>query len=605
MIFHQFQRYKITQQLIDAQRNEVSHSILELGAGNHANLEKFLPNDNIVYLDIELSEQNLTKTNFILGDATSLEYDAESFDFVIALDLIEHIPDDKRLDTIKDIARVAKMGFVISLPCGHPENLSNEKFLGVIIESAGIEVPQWLYEHQLQGIPDTDFLLETIREELDHDADYIFHADRELMFRMLALEMIASRDQSIYKFFENLSEFYNNHVFYNDLIGDKEKATKVYIFYNSDSQFQIKASNDIRLTLSENNETIRQAISKIDFFLSALTNIRLGSQANVLIKEPLEEAEELPGIRLSILLVTYNHSTFIAQALESIKMQKVDFRFRVVVADDSSTDNTLELIREFEANLTIPFVFLDSSVNHGITKNYQRAFNACDTEFIAVLEGDDFWTDPYKLQKHVDFLDNHKECSMSFNRYVVANYEKCEYVVQPTWYPEGGYQYITSRDLARDNLIGNFSTCVYRRSALETIRPELFDLTVYDWMTNIMIGFTGLIGFIGDVMSVYRIHSGGQWSSAEELEKTKGTIEAIDIYDQFTEYILHEEFEGLKENLRSRLFSIRGAKILGGVPKKNKIRILTKKLAAFSPPIFKMFVKLLVPDIIINKLRLK
>ncbi|MPN32337.1 hypothetical protein SDC9_179815 [bioreactor metagenome] len=152
---------------------------------------------------------------------------------------------------------------------------------------------------------------------------------------------------------------------------------------------------------------------------------------------------------------------------------------------------------------------MDAGENLGITKNYKRAFNACDAEYIAVIEGDDFWTDPYRLQKHVDFLDHHLECSMSFNRYIRGDIEAVNYEVFPQGNFAGNYTLFTSRDIACENIIGNFSACVYRKTAIDTLPDALFEMTAYDWITNIMVGKNGMIGCLTDVMSFYRLHSAG------------------------------------------------------------------------------------------------
>ena len=124
-------------------------------------------------------------------------------------------------------------------------------------------------------------------------------------------------------------------------------------------------------------------------------------------------------MKLSILLVSYNHENYIQQGLKGIAIQQCNFEFEVIVADDCSTDNTLILIRDELGKKGLDYKVLESTQNLGLEMNYKRGFEACQGEYIAVLEGDDYWTDPFRLQKHADFLDQHHECSMSFNRLIV------------------------------------------------------------------------------------------------------------------------------------------------------------------------------------------
>lgn len=306
-------------------------------------------------------------------------------------------------------------------------------------------------------------------------------------------------------------------------------------------------------------------------------------------------------MRLNVVLVTYNHAEFIEEALKSILYQKVDFEFDIIVADDKSTDDTLKIIRNLEQTTSVPFRYLQSDKNLGITKNYRRAFRACDAEYVAVLEGDDIWTSPCRLQKHVNFLDSHRECTMSFNRYIVGDFEKAKYHIQPCWSSEDGYQLLTSRDIARDNLIGNFSTCVYRKTALDTLPEQLFEMTAYDWITNIMIGRNGMIGYLTDVMSIYRIHSGGVWSGKREEDNIRETIACIKQYDDFTNHLFKEEFQEFKSRLEKRLL----LKSSGLVSHESPYRIkrLFKTLRDYAPPFLVYLVKLIVPEKIWNKLK--
>ncbi|MCI1966660.1 MAG: glycosyltransferase [Oscillospiraceae bacterium] len=307
-------------------------------------------------------------------------------------------------------------------------------------------------------------------------------------------------------------------------------------------------------------------------------------------------------MKLDVVLVTYNHTRFIEEALQSVLNQKTDFDFDIIVADDCSTDDTVEKIRKLEQRTTIPFRYLKSQKNLGITKNYQRAFHASTAEYIAVLEGDDIWTDPHRLQKHVNFLENHLECTMSFNQYLVADYENAKYHIQPSWSCEKGYQFITSRDIARDNLIGNFSTCVYRKAALDTLPEKLFEMTAYDWITNIMVGRNGMIGYLTDVMSVYRIHSGGVWSGQKESEQIRDTLECIRQYNEITDHLFEKEFGEFRSRLKERLILEKPFEIVQSGSFANIKRVL-KRVKDFTPPIIVYIFKLLVPEKIWNKLK--
>ena len=123
---------------------------------------------------------------------------------------------------------------------------------------------------------------------------------------------------------------------------------------------------------------------------------------------------------VDVVLVTYNQEKYIAQAVESILMQCVndDLRVRVIVADDCSKDKTLEIIKSYEDKSPFPFFYLPSEQNMGIAANYKRAFEATEADFVAVMEGDDWWIDSHRIQKHIECFQNHKDCVLTKNNYL-------------------------------------------------------------------------------------------------------------------------------------------------------------------------------------------
>ena len=114
-------------------------------------------------------------------------------------------------------------------------------------------------------------------------------------------------------------------------------------------------------------------------------------------------------IKLSVICLTYNHEKFIRQALDGFVMQKTNFPFEVIVHDDASTDETAKIIREYEIKypeLIKPIYQKENLWQKGIpTKNY--IYPKINGKYVALCEGDDYWTDPLKLQKQVDFLEAH------------------------------------------------------------------------------------------------------------------------------------------------------------------------------------------------------
>jgi glycosyltransferase involved in cell wall biosynthesis len=249
-------------------------------------------------------------------------------------------------------------------------------------------------------------------------------------------------------------------------------------------------------------------------------------------------------IQVNVLLVCYNQEKFIGQAVESILMQQFDGAINLVIADDSSTDNTLNIIRSYEAKSPFPFEYLPKEANLGIFHNYRRAFSACKGDYIAVMEGDDYWLVPDRIQRHIDFLENHQDCVMSMNRLNNLYHEQGLFVPQK-WPFKEDYQYISARMLAMGNLLGNLSACVFRNSAVKKLKPEIFDINTADWMLGLALGQWGYIAKLKDLSSVYRISQNGLWSKKTKKQRMNDLKNTVARYDKFLEYRYTKEFSTL------------------------------------------------------------
>lgn len=119
---------------------------------------------------------------------------------------------------------------------------------------------------------------------------------------------------------------------------------------------------------------------------------------------------------LSVVTITYNHEPYIAKCIEGVLMQKVNFPMEFIIAEDCSTDGTRAICEEYAAKYPELIRLITSETNIGYNPNELRAMKAAKGKYIAYCEGDDYWTDPLKLQKQVDFLESHSDYSVCFHR---------------------------------------------------------------------------------------------------------------------------------------------------------------------------------------------
>jgi glycosyltransferase involved in cell wall biosynthesis len=192
--------------------------------------------------------------------------------------------------------------------------------------------------------------------------------------------------------------------------------------------------------------------------------------------------------KVSVCMIAYNHASFIRQAIESVLDQKVAFSLELVIGDDCSTDGTAAICEEI-AQRDSRVRLLPRERNLGVMPNFARTLLACEGKYIAICEGDDYWTDPLKLEKQIDFLESHQDYAGSTHQATLV-----------------------TRDLIGGRLF-HMASVVFRRPVVDLFCKAPLVLSC-DRLLNFCISFTGKIQFSEEVMCVYRLHGAGLSSNA-------------------------------------------------------------------------------------------
>lgn len=209
--------------------------------------------------------------------------------------------------------------------------------------------------------------------------------------------------------------------------------------------------------------------------------------------------------KLSVVCITYNQERYIRQALEGFVAQKVSFPIEVIVSDDCSTDSTPLIIQEYADKYPSIFRPILRKSNLGAIENSIKALSAAKGEYIALCEGDDYWTDPNKLQYQVDYLDKHPKYGGCFHVVDVkfADTDEADYrypdVEDASWY--------TTEELLKVNFVPTNSV-VYRRRDYSKLPNNVMP---FDWYLHLYHSQAGPLAYIPKVMSVYRKHQDGIW----------------------------------------------------------------------------------------------
>lgn len=274
-------------------------------------------------------------------------------------------------------------------------------------------------------------------------------------------------------------------------------------------------------------------------------------------------------MKLSVFVVTYNHEKFIRQCLDSILMQKVDFDYEIVIGEDSGTDQTLSICEEYAREYS-QIKLLPKTNRLGIAGNWKRVLSECKGKYVAMCEGDDYWCDPLKLQKQVDFLESDKDENFVLCFHDVMLKDGEDNIIEESK-TEGG---IANSDRSSYDLITGYhpstQTVMFRQKYL----PEILSvIKKYKYNNNdaVLFSLLGQYGagkFIPNVgKSVWRIHNGSAWSSASEINKQ------INIYNTYT---FLQRVNKEYKNHYSKIRLSYASKILPKAVKDRKIAISVK-----------------------------
>ncbi len=279
-------------------------------------------------------------------------------------------------------------------------------------------------------------------------------------------------------------------------------------------------------------------------------------------------------IMVSVACLAFNHEKYIRKTLDGFVMQKTNFRFEVIIHDDASTDGTAAIIREYEEkypDIIKPIYQTENQYSKKIPINKTYIYPRCKGKYLAYCEGDDYWTDPLKLQKQADALENNENCTIchhqvdiirengeltgdSFPRYK----ELCPGVV-----PQKEYLSLILFTRTAYFLQFQLSGAMVRRELVQRYiaeNPEFKRIAdVGDVTLFLYMGTHGDAYYINERMSAYRSGSVGSWNSRnnnaaeKRIKHLETEIAALRAFDEYSKGIAHEAAE---KGIGSRQFSI-------------------------------------------------
>jgi glycosyltransferase involved in cell wall biosynthesis len=244
---------------------------------------------------------------------------------------------------------------------------------------------------------------------------------------------------------------------------------------------------------------------------------------------------DLPYV--AVAMMTYNHESFIADAIESVVSQKTEFHIVLFIGEDCSTDNTRRICVALKEKYPDKIELLLNRINLGLMLNARQILGLCATigaKYIALCEGDDYWIDPYKLQKQVDFLEANPDCSWCFHpaRVVYEDRSRPDYIYKPKKIPSTK-KFETKDVILRGGGFYSSPSAMFVADAIKDIPKWYVKAPAGDFLLALIASQKGTIGYLDDVMCVYRMKVNGSWT--ERVTKDWATLS--NFYEETEKYL--------------------------------------------------------------------
>lgn len=239
-------------------------------------------------------------------------------------------------------------------------------------------------------------------------------------------------------------------------------------------------------------------------------------------------------IKVSVIIPCYNYDEYIEKCLMSVVLQNRDFKSEVLISDDNSTDNSFEIIKRFKnyyESDNLIFKIYSQDNNLGEIENTKFLLDQCQGEYISYLDADDYWIDPNKLKKQIEFLNNNSDYSICITGYIeLLNNYYIPCVDFSSWLCPIDRNSLNSKSLTKGNVLGSSSSRVFRNYH-NLVKNYFHEFPYSDWPLNFELSLRGKIGYLDFPSYVYRKHdkslSNKEIGSTEIYNKRVSILESL------------------------------------------------------------------------------
>ena len=248
--------------------------------------------------------------------------------------------------------------------------------------------------------------------------------------------------------------------------------------------------------------------------------------------------------KLCVLMPSYNKGSYITQAIDSVLAQETNFDFQLIVTDDASTDETLDIVKDFQSKHPNKIIWLPSKNNQGLLSNIIKAYKEMKCEYFCVLDPDDYYTDTHFLQKGVDFLDKNKEFSIYASGVMIMLANNTQYKRENI---KDNFIDSNFEDMLQDKaVLGHTTGSVFRNNYFNDKIIQFLESKCANGYTYKEVAYreddfrnrvhltTGKAHFVNEIVGIYRYVETGLYLSSNQLRQTLLAVRAyLDMYDYF------------------------------------------------------------------------
>lgn len=300
------------------------------------------------------------------------------------------------------------------------------------------------------------------------------------------------------------------------------------------------------------------------------------------------------NILVSISCTAYNQEKYIAQAIEGFIKQKTNFKYEVLIHDDASTDKTAEIIKAYEKKypeIIKPIYQVENQYSKG-KRVAQINLNRAKGKYIAICEGDDYWTDEYKLQKQINYMEKYPECGLCFHTVDIYDEKKKEIIGKMQPYNENCISPVKDVIMGGGSFMGT-NSIIYRNENMKNPPNFYLECPVGDYPLQILHSTKKYAYFIKDSMSVYRVNTGVSWTDKnqdykKQIEISKKIIKMLEDFNEYSnkkyeriiiERIKRISYKIIKYDLKEKILTREEfRKHYNILPLKRKFQIILKKI---------------------------